>query len=406
MTSARAGGLFLGHPAGRRRTAVTHTSTDTRFAAVWALLDQQATDGRFPGCVAAVRHAGRTEVHATGRLAVGGGDPMRPDTLFRVASLSKPFGGVLTLGLVHDGVLRLADDVTRWLPEFTDLRVLVDPAGPLTGTVPAERSITVGDLLFMTAGFGLRMEPSPLAQAMFELGVSPGPFGPTITPDEFLTRLAGLPLAAQPGAGWQYHTGSDVLGVLVTRATGRSLGDLLAERVTGPLGLTDTTFWTPHVDRLATSYAPGEDGLQVADPPDGAFARPRQFESLGGGLLSTAPDVLALLAALADGGAPVLDPASTRQLTSDRLTAGQRASAQTFLGPGRSWGGNVEVVLEPTDPWATRGRFGWSGGTGTTAYADPELDLVAVLLTQRMMTGPHDGPEPFWQAAHDAVAAG
>ena len=132
---------------------------------------------------------------------------------------------------------------------------------------------------------------------------------------------------------------------------------------------------------LATSYAPGDDGLVVADPPDGVFSRPRVFESLGGGLVSTAPDVLTLLAAPADGGAPVLDPASTAAMTSDRLTDVQRAAAQVFLGPGRTWGGNVEVTLELTD-------------------------LVAVLLSQRMMTGPHDGPEAFWQAAHEAVATG
>jgi CubicO group peptidase (beta-lactamase class C family) len=385
---------------------VTATAdTDTRFAAVWALLDEQVAAGRFPGCVAAVRHAGRTEVHATGRVALGDSAPMRPDTLFRIASLTKPFGGVLALGLVHDGVLALDDDVARWLPEFIDLRVLTDPAGPLTGTVPAQRPVTVGDLLFMTAGFGLRMDDSPLAHEMWAQGVSPGPLAPRIPPGEFLARLARLPLTAQPGEGWQYHTGSDVLGVLLTRVTGRSLGELVAERVTGPLGLTDTTFWTAHVDRLATSYTPDGDRLVVADPPDGAFSRPRVFESLGGGLVSTATDVLTLLAAVADGGAPVLDAASAAAMTGDRLTAAQRAAAQTFLGPGRTWGGNVEVTLDRTDPWTTPGRFGWTGGTGTTAYADPSLDLVAVLLTQRMMTGPHDGPEAFWSAAHAAVTA-
>ena len=380
--------------------------TQTRFAAVWQLLEEQVAEGRFPGCVAAVRHAGRTEVRPVGQLAVGGDAPMRPDSLFRIASLSKPFGGVLTLGLVHDGVLRLDDDAARRLPELADLRVLTDPDGPLTGTVPAERPVTVGDLLFMTAGFGMRMAASPLAHEMWVQEVSPGPLGPMLPPEEWLARLGRLPLHAQPGQGWQYHTGSDVLGVLLSRVTGSGLGDLMAERVTRPLGLTDTAFWTPHADRLAPFYAPGDGGLEVADPADGVFSRPRAFDSLGGGLVSTAPDVLALLSALADGGAPVLDPASTRQLTTDRLTDVQRASAQDFLGPGRSWGGNVEVTLEPTDPWTTPGRFGWVGGTGTTGYVDPELDLVAVLLSQRMMTGPHDGPDAFWAAVHDAVAGG
>jgi CubicO group peptidase (beta-lactamase class C family) len=385
---------------------VATTAGGTRFAAVWALLDEHVAAGRYPGAVAAVRHGGRTEVHATGRLALGDSAPMRPDTLMRIASLTKPFGGVLTLGLVHDGVLGLDDPVARWLPELAEPRVLADPAGPLTDTVPAARPITVGSLLTMTAGFGLRMDDSPLAREMAAQRVSPGPLEPSIPPGEFLARLGRLPLAAQPGEAWQYHTGSDVLGVLLGRVTGRSLGELLAERVTGPLGLADTTFWTSRTDRLATAYRPGDDGLELLDPPDGVFSRPRVFESLGGGLVSTAPDVLTLLTTIADGGSPVLDAASAAAMTGDRLTEGQRASAQDFLGPGRTWGGNVEVTLQVTDPWTTVGRFGWTGGTGTSGYVDPELDLAAVLLTQRTMTGPHDGPEVFWQAVHDAVAPG
>ncbi len=375
----------------------------THFDAVWRMLDQQVAAGRFPGCVAAVRHAGRTEVHATGRLAVDGAVPMRPDALCRIASLSKIAGGVLTLGLVHDGVLALDDDVTRWLPELSDLRVLADPDGPLDATVPAERAVTVGDLLRMTAGFGMAMSDSPLARAMDSHGVSAGPIPPALTPDEYLARLGRLPLSHQPGRGWLYHSGTEVLGVLLARATGAGLADLLAERVTGPLGLADTGFWTADPDRLATLYTRGDGGLEVIDPPDGVWSRPPVFPSLGGGLISTAPDVLTLLCALADGGAPVLDAASTALLTGDMLDDVQRPAAQLFLGPGRSWGGNVEVTLERTDPWTTPGRFGWVGGTGTTGYVDPSLDLVAVLVTQRCMTGPADGPEYFWQAVHDAV---
>lgn len=370
------------------------------FTELFALVDRQVAAGRYPGAVVAVRHAGRTHVHATGTYDVGGGRPMTPDTPFRVASLSKPFGGVLALGLLAGGTIGRDDDVTRWLPELTDPQVLLDPAGPLDRTEPARHAPTVADLLQMTGGAGLRMDASPLAHAMWEQQVAPGPLPPALAPGEWLTRLGRLPLAHRPGEGWSYHTGSDVLGLLLARATGRGLGVLLAERVTGPLGLDRTGFWT--TDPLPTAYAPGEDGLQVLDPPDGAWSAAPAFESLGGGLVSTAGDVLGLLTAIADDRLPGVAAAD---VLADRLTPTQRAAAQDFLGPGRTWAaGNLELTLEVADPWTTPGRFGWTGGTGTSGYVDPSLDLAAVLMTQRMMTGPHDGPEEFWQAAHDAVA--
>ncbi|QNG35512.1 beta-lactamase family protein [Geodermatophilaceae bacterium NBWT11] len=372
---------------------------DMTFTELFALVDTHVAEGRFPGAVAAVRHAGTTHVHAAGVQHVGSSAPMTPETPFRIASLTKPFGGVLAQSLIADGTLDPAADVTRWLPELADLHVLVHPTAGLDVRVPARGPVTVADLLQMTAGFGLRMDASPLAHGMWEQQVAPGPLPPALDPDTWLTRLGALPLADQPGEGWQYHSGSDVLGVLLARVTGRSVAGLLAERVTGPLGLTHTRFWT--ADPLPTAYAPGEDGLEVLDPPDGVWSRPPVFESLGGGLLSTAADVAGLLGAIADDALPGVAAADVLR---DPLTDRQRASAQAFLGPGRTWAaGNLELTLEVSDPWTTPGRFGWTGGTGTTGYGDPTLDLVAVLLTQRMMTGPHDGPEEFWQAAHDAV---
>ena len=370
---------------------------------VWDLLDGQVAAGRMPGYVAALRIRGRTVVRAHGHTAVDEtAPPMRDDTLFRIASLTKPLGGALTVTLVRDGVLALDDPVARWLPEAAEPRVLVSPDAPLDRTVPAERPVTVRDLLTGTSGWGIVMERTPLQAAMIERGVYGSPLHRDVSAAGFVERVTSLPLAFQPGTGWTYETGIDLLGMLLMRATGRSLAELFAERITGPLGMASTGF-TGAADRLATAYLPGPDGLTVLDPPDGTFAVPPPFEELGSGLVATAPDVLRFFTAMADGGAPVLTADEVAQLTADALTPDQRRSARAFLGLGASWGLGTGVdVPDPDDeaapPWQAPGRWGWTGGTGTTGHADPTRDVVAVLLTQRVMTGPQDGFDDFWAA--------
>ena len=368
----------------------------TGFDNIWPVLDAQVTAGRFPGYVAAVRRHGETRIRAGGRTALEpGSPPMREDTIFRIASLTKPIAAALTLGLVEDGGLALEDPIGRWLPTAAGARVLRAVDGPLDDTVPAHRPVTVLDLLRGTSGWGLVMQPGPLQAAMIERDVYGSPLITTLPQEEFLARLLSLPLAFQPGEGWLYHSGSDILGALLTRATGRPVSELLAERITGPLGMTDTAFWTEHTDRLATAYVPGARGLDVLDRPDGRWSAPPPFEQLSGGLLGTAPDLLRFYAAMADGGVPVLSAASLALMTSDQLTADQRRVAVLFVGEGASWGLNCGVDVEPVHPWMAPGRWGWTGGTGTVAWVDPSRDTVAVLLTQRAMAGPDDGFEEF-----------
>jgi CubicO group peptidase (beta-lactamase class C family) len=333
-----------------------------------------------------------------------GAPPMQDDTLFRIASVTKPIGGALALSLVQDGLLGLDDPVGTWLPEMAAPRVLVDPEGPLDRTVEAQRPVTVRHLMTGTCGWCCVLADSPLQAAMFEREVFPGPLTPPMTGDGFVGRLAELPLAFQPGEGWLYDTGIDILGVLLARATGRSLGELVAERITGPLGMTSTSFWTGDVDRLATAYTPGPDGLAVLDPPDGGFARPVRFEELSSGLLSTAGDVLRFFCAMADGGAPVLRRESVALMTTPALTDEQRRAGVPILGDGESWGLATGVDVEAVRPWMAPGRWGWTGGSGTTAYVDPERDTVCVLLTQRAMTGPQDGFDDFWTAVAAAAS--
>lgn len=373
------------------------TADPSAFAPVWAGLDEQVVAGLLPGFVAGVRRGGTTEIRTGGTLALGGTSPMRERTPFRIASVSKPFAGVLALSLVEDGTIALADPVSRWLPELAEPRVLRSRTGPLGDTVPAVRPITVEHLLTNTAGFGGVWDRCPLGAAMAERGIAPGPLPPAMDPDEFVRRLAGLPLAEQPGEGWLYHTCADVLSVLLARAAGRRLEQLLAERVTRPLGMTSTGFHAADAAALPPCYERADDGLVPYEMPAGAFTTPPAFPSLGGGLVSTAPDLLTFLAAVADGGGPVLSAASVAAMTADALSGPSRERAEEFLHPGHSWG--LQVGVDPG------GRWGWDGGTGTSAWVEPGYDLVAVLLTQRMLTGPQDGSDAFWDAVRGSAGS-
>jgi CubicO group peptidase (beta-lactamase class C family) len=361
--------------------------------------------GALPGYVAAVSIAGERGVHAAGMTATHlGAHAMSPDTLFRIASLSKIVAGVLALSLERDGVIALDATVDRWLPELATPRVIRDVRGPLEDTVPADRPIRVGDLLTLTAGMGRFLPEGPLHAAMIEQGFEAGAFPPMFSHDEFITRLAALPLAHQPGAGWLYHTGIDVLSVLMARAAGASLSGLVADRIAGPLGLASLDFQAASPDRLATSYepAPGGGALELSDPPSGPFSRPPRFESLGSGLVCSAPDFLAFMEPLALGGGSVLPAESVRRLGADQLDARQRAAAQRFFGARWSWGLGCQVKLSAGDTALAPGGFGWNGGKGTTAYVDPSRELAGVLFTQRGLTGPRPTQffVDFWAAVY------
>lgn len=327
---------------------------------------------------------------------------MRTDTPFRIASLSKPVAGAVAASMIADGSLAPEDPVDIWLPELAFPRVLTSPDAPLTHTIPADHDITVRQLLTLTHGMGVAFEDTPLAQAMTAAGLVPGARPLKMTADEYMRRIAALPLAHQPGTRWSYHVGSDILSVLLARAGQAPLHDILRERITGPLGMDATGFWGDPA-RLPTAYQPTTQGLEVFDEPGGLFSRPPAMESFGGGLVSTVPDYLTFLAALSED---TLIPSEQRvEMTRDQLTEEQKEGLAGMVEPGASWGWQVSVETHAHNRWSAPGRFGWNGGTGTTAYADPSRDLIAVLFTQRLMSGPDDDFDYFWGPLAEAVDA-
>ena len=363
----------------------------SKFDRVWRSLEATVASGWAPGIVAGARHDGETEIFATGAYAFDSDRPMQPDTPFRIASLSKMIAGALAASMIADGTIGLDDPVEEWLPELANPRVLVRPDAQLDQTVPAKGPITVRHLLTSTMGHGVSFADTPLAAEVSQFAY--GPIPPRMTAHEYLGRLSALPLAHQPGERWMYHTSADILSILITRAAGRPLHEVVNARITGPLGMRSTGFFTDA--QLPTSYRPTPGGLVVFDEYDFGFSRPPQFQSLAGGLVSTVPDFLAFLIALADD---TLLPAEIGdQLKSDQLSPGQRIGMTEMAGPTRSWGWQLSIQTANDEPWTEPGRYGWTGGAGTSAFVDPARDLIGVVLTQRFMAGPNESFAYFWE---------
>jgi CubicO group peptidase (beta-lactamase class C family) len=394
--------------------------SEARLGRMHNLMASYVERGELPGLVTLVSRRGETHVDAIGMQAAGGSAPMRRDTIFRIASLTKPITAAATMILVEECKLRLDEPVDRLLPELANRRVLKRIDAPLDDTLPAERPISVRDLLTFRLGFGSVMAPPgmyPIQKAISEQQIGgDGPPHPAKAPgpDEWIARLGSLPLIHQPGARWMYNVGADVLGVLIARAAGQSFESFLRERIFEPLGMRDTGFSVPaskHA-RLATSYQsdPATGALQLYDAAAGGeWSRPPAFESGAGGLVSTVDDYLAFCHMMLNkgklGSSRILSRPSVEVMTSDQLTPEQRVGAEIFFRESGSWGFGMAVSIRRDDLMAVPGSFGWDGGLGTSAYSDPTEDLVGILMTQLMWNSPH-GPQirsDFWTSAYAAI---
>ena len=368
-----------------------------RLARMHAALERHVERGRIPGLVALVHQRGREHVDTIGTMAFDSEVPVRRDTIFRLASTTKPVTAVGAMILVEECKVRLDDPVDEWLPELAARRVLRTIESPLDDTVPANRPITLRDLLTFRSGYGelVFLSPTcPMQQALTEarLPLSEWPFAGT--PDEFMKRLGSLPLVCQPGERWLYHMSAEILGVLIARVSGKSLGDFLRERIFEPLGMMDTGFHVPEakLDRLPTCYgtdfATGK--LVVLDEARGGYAsRPPVFESGAGGLVSTVDDLLAfgrmMLVDDLCGGERILSRPSIELMTMDHLSPEQKSASPFFenFWETRGWGLGLGIITARNDLADVPGRFGWDGAFGTSWYVDPREELIGVLLTQR-----------------------
>jgi CubicO group peptidase (beta-lactamase class C family) len=351
----------------------------------------------LPGMVILIALGEDVHVDPIGVTGFDSGEPMRRDSVFRIASMTKPILAAATMMLVDGGQLALDDAVDKWLPELANRRVLNAIDGPLDDTVPANRPITVDDLLTFRMGFGQLFEPTfdppfPIVSAGNDLQLVLGPPDPRTphAPDEWMRRFGSLPLMYQPGERWLYNAGSLVLGVLVARVAGQSLGDFFRARIFEPLGMHQTGFWLPAelTQKLPSYYVAnfetGQLQLRNVSAPD-EWTRPPAFPSGAGGLLSTVDDFLVFGRLLLNKGVHLgqrlLSEKSVELMTTNHLTAEQRATSGPILG-GLGWGFGVSVVTEPDPEWPVPGRYGWQGGYGTTWFNDPHRGIVAMAMTQ------------------------
>jgi CubicO group peptidase (beta-lactamase class C family) len=391
-----------------------------RLARMHDTLMRHVERRRLPGLVALLSRRGAEHEDAIGTLAFDRPVPMRRDTIFRLASVTKPITAVAAMILVEECRLRLDDPVDEYLPELANRGVLRAIDSPLNDTVPAKRSITVRDLLTYRCGYGevAFLSPTcPLQMALIEARLPLSTYTFSGTADEYMQCIGRLPLASQPGERWLYHMSAEILGVLIARASGMSLSAFMRERIFEPLGMKDTGFTLPaaKLDRLATCYktdfVTGEVSV-LEEAPKERLTQPRRFESgAGDEFVSTADDLMAfgrmMLNRGMHGNERILSRLSIEAMTTDQITPEQKAASPFFenFWDSRGWGLGLSIVTRRDDVSSVPGRFGWDGAFSTSLYVDPREEMVGVLMAQCRPGALRMPPVvvDFWTSAYQAI---
>ncbi|QFG68442.1 serine hydrolase domain-containing protein [Ornithinimicrobium pratense] len=377
--------------------------TENRAEELDAVMHSVSADAPAPGAVWAVAWGPREER----RVVTGSAGGLEQDAILRLSSVTKLIATVAVLALADTGMLALDDPLRRWVPAWADRRVLRERHGQLADTVPAERDVTVRDLLLMGFGLGYDMtagEDDELAAASAREEILSSWVCPGVDQRTWVERAAALPMAHQPGAGWLYQTSYDALTVVLEAASGLPVAGLPREVVLDPLGLAETTYSlrADQLSRVPALFFPDEQGgMQLAAPEaDRSLLSAPSFPSLSTGLVSTVTDMVVFGQLLLDLGlgpcGRVVSPESVRAMATPALGGAAGELAGEFLDAGLSWGLGAAVDGQ--------GRFGWDGGTGTSLWVDPTAGTAAVLLTRHGMGGvaPPVYLTRFWEAVRSA----
>jgi len=344
-----------------------------------------------------MRHGKLVDMRSYGAKDIASGAPMTNDTIFRIYSMTKPVTGVAMMMLYEEGKWHPSDPISKFIPEFADLKVFkgMDGSGGMTTEAPVHPP-TMAELLTHTAGFTYGIFGSTPVDRLY---LAKNPLGaPTL--HDMMQRLAGIPLLYQPGSKWVYSVSMDIQGYIIEKLSGKTLPEFMEERIFKPLRMTDTAFFVPKEKRarFATVYSGGADGKLVvsgeATGPKADYVSMPGAPSGGGGLVSTAQDYARFAQMLLNhgelDGARILSPASVDLMTSNHLPAklltGEFSIGKEVMRTGHGWGYDLAVFNDPAaaDEAVGKGTFYWEGAAATWFWADPANDLVFVGMTQRM----------------------
>jgi CubicO group peptidase (beta-lactamase class C family) len=362
-------------------------------AGMQALIDRKEAGG----IVTLVARDGKiVDVHTNGFQDVEGQTPMRENTIFRIASMSKPITSVAIMMLYEEGKLRLNDPVSRFIPAFKQQRVATEGGA----TENARRGITIRDLLTHRSGISYGfLNAGAVGNGYRTNGVVDGLTTTDMTTEQGIDKLAAQPLMSQPGAAWNYSLSTDVLGRVVEVASGQPFDVFLRERIFKPLGMVDTDFVVPEAkwSRFATVYSPEGNGIRPMKDPESfgntnmsplAYYKPgKKYFSGGAGLTSTIRDYARFALMLSGGGSVegvrLLSPKSIELMAADHT--GDLTTPGLLLGPGVGFGLGFSVVtdLAATQALGSKGMYGWSGIYGTNFWVDPKEHLVAIVMVQK-----------------------
>ncbi len=365
--------------------------SSARLARITETLKADVEHGRIPGAVVVIARRGRIAyAEAVGFRDKATGAPMSSDAIFRIASMTKPLVSVAAMMLYEDGRLFVNDPVSKYIPALGKMQVGVERIDPMTGKsvltlVPAEREMTVQDLLRHTSGLTYGNRGTTAIHKAYPTSSSAA--SREVTSAEFIDRLAKAPLLYQPGTRWEYSLSTDVLGRVVEVVSGKSLGQFLSERVFQPLKMTDTGFWVPAAKqaRLAQAFATDPDTGKPVTIPD--VSVPAKFECGGGCAVSTAGDYVRFAQMMLNRGAldgtRLLGRKTVEYMTSDHL--GPVTGAGDYLpGPGYGFGLGFAVRRETglASLTGSAGDYNWGGAYGTAFWVDPKEQLVVVFMAQ------------------------
>jgi CubicO group peptidase (beta-lactamase class C family) len=370
-----------------------------RLARLDAAMKSLVDSKKMAGMVTVLaRHGKIVEEKVYGYADVAGQKPMQKDTIVRIYSMTKPITGIAMMMLYEEGKWKPSDPIARYIPEFRDLKVYtgVDKDGKPTLDKPGHAP-TMGELMSHSAGFTYGVFGSTPVDKMYqEANLLSAP-----TLQDFVERVAKLPLLYQPGEGWVYSVSVDIQGYLVEKLSGKPFADFLRERIFVPLGMKDTGFYVPadKLDRVAAIYQSDANAGATPMPRDPGISQPPGLPSGGGGLYSTAGDYLRFAQMVLNGGelngVRLVAPSSIELMRTNHISDEVKNARKFGIGlyqmqPGLGFGYDFAVLEDPLKLGSTAGKgtFLWDGVAGTWFWIDPTNDVVFVGIVQRWLIAP------------------